>query len=250
MTPVSQVSHLALLGVVYVACIAPVAAEDSRPPSSASPSTRFEHDMMVRLHMHESFDLLRAIQKLLVRGRLEDARAFARAIAEAPDEPGLGPWAAQAAQVRARAAELASARGLDDACRRIAQLADACGGCHVATTTTPEFRAPGRIPTDQPTIEARMARHLWATDRLWEGLVGGDDDAWRTGLDVLAAAPLREAAPTGPRAQLARRLQTLAGRARTQRQTDAARDRARVYGEILVTCTGCHTFGVAPDPAR
>lgn len=33
-----------------------------------------------------------------------------------------------------------------------------------------------------------MARHLWATDRLWEGMVGGDDDAWRDGLDVLAAA--------------------------------------------------------------
>jgi cytochrome c553 len=195
--------------------------------------------MMVRLHMHENFDLLRAIEKLLVRGKLDEVRLLARGIAEAPDEPGMAPWAKQAALVRERAAALASAPDTGEACRREAQLAVACAGCHVDAGATPEFRSPGQLPSDLPTIEARMRRHLWATDRLWEGIVGGADDMWREGLDVLAATPL-------PAVQdvdrgLARQLQQLADRARIAKATATATDRARSYGEILTACTGCHT---------
>jgi cytochrome c553 len=234
-----------------VACVQPAAGQPGPPPqpptpSPLPPSTRFEHDMMVRFHMHENLGLLRAIEKLLVRGRLDDARHLARAIAEAPDEPGLGAWASHAALVRERAARLAAANGLDEACGREAQLADACGSCHVAADVVPEFRSPGHTPPDQPTIEARMARHLWATDRLWEGIVGGADDSWRDGLDVLAAAPLRAAGITASRLPFARRLQILADRARQRQRTDNHADRATSYGEILVTCTGCHVAAESP----
>ncbi len=206
--------------------------------------------MMVRFHMHENLGLLRAIEKLLVRGRLDDARQLARGIAEAPDEPGLGAWASHATVVRDRAARLAAANGMDEACRREAQLADACGSCHVAAAVVPEFRSPGHIPPDQPTLEARMARHLWATDRLWEGIVGGADDSWRDGLDVLAAAPLHAPAITGPRLPLARQLQRLADRARQRQRTDNHADRATTYGEILVTCAGCHAVVAPPGEGR
>jgi cytochrome c553 len=195
--------------------------------------------------MHENLGLVRAIEKLLIRGRLDDARRLARAIAEAPDEPGLGPWAPQAARVRDRAALVAAARGAKEACRREAELAEACGECHAAAGAAPVFRSTASIAADQPTIEARMARHLWATDRLWEGLVGGAEDPWREGLDVLAAAPLRAPSITGSRASFARQLQMLADRARQRRSTDAAPERARSYGEILTTCIGCHS---AADP--
>jgi hypothetical protein len=148
--------------------------------------------------------------------------------------------------VRDRAARLATASGVEEACRREAQLAEACGGCHVASGAMLEFRSPGRLPPDQPTIDARMARHLWATDRLWEGVVGGADDSWADGLDVLAAAPLSSPSISGSRLPFARRLQTLADRTRQRRSTEGAGDRARSYGEILVVCTGCHT---AAQPA-
>jgi len=210
------------------------------PPPEPGPEARFERDMLVRFHMHQSFDLVRAIEKLLVRGNLEDARAFARAIAEAPEEPGLGPWARQAALVRERAGALAGATTLEDACRGEARLAAACASCHVDAGVQPDFRSI-QPPPDRPTVDARMARHQWATGRLWEGLigVGGADAAWRDGLDVLASTPLP--APQLARADLARRLQQLADGARQRSRTDTLADRARTYGELLATCAGCHT---------
>jgi mono/diheme cytochrome c family protein len=55
-------------------------------------------------------------------------------------------------------------------------------------------------------------------------MIGDADDAWRAGLDVLAATPL--ALP--------------AYQARHSAKDDLAA-RAQRYGEILVTCVACHT---------
>jgi mono/diheme cytochrome c family protein len=207
-----------------------------------TPKNRFAHDMMVRFHMHENFDLLRAIEKLLVHGKLEEARSLARSIAQAPDEPGLAAFAGPAAAVREQASALAGAGSLDDALRGEARLAQACADCHVAAGVVPELREPPSAPPDQPTVEARMTRHLWATDRLWEGIVAQSDDAWRAGLDVLAATPLPGTSSDAVRAKLARQLQRMA----TTAKQDQAGDRARSYGEILATCAACHTAPAGP----
>jgi len=209
-------------------------------PPTASPDVRFEEDMIVRMHMHENFGLLRGIEKLLIRGRLEDARSFARAIADAPQEPGLGPWTTETLVVRNRAASLAAATTVGEACHREARLAEACGDCHATAHVSPEFRPPTRIPADQPTIEARMARHVWATDRLWEGIVGGAADSWMQGLDILAATPLESPKIAGERVRYGQQLRRLADQARARRRTDTAADRARSYGDMLATCAGCH----------
>jgi hypothetical protein len=82
-----------------------------------------------------------------------------------------------------------------------------------------------------------MARHRWAADRLWEGVIGNSDVAWHAGLDVLAAAPLDEPAN---RAGLARQLQRQAENARRP-GPGTLTARAAVYGEILTTCASCHT---------
>jgi cytochrome c553 len=201
------------------------------------PAKRFEHDMIVRFHMHENFDLVRAIEKLLVRGKLDEARNLASAIARAPDEPGLAPFAPQAIEVRSRASVVATASSVDEALRAEAKLAGACASCHAQAGVLPEFRSPAQPPPDKPSVEARMARHLWATDRLWEGLVGDADDSWRAGLDVLAATPLPWKTLDKGRAPLGKQLQRLADDARK-----AARDdRPRAYGEILVACAACHS---------
>lgn len=222
-----------LLMVVVAACR--VAGADDPPPQ------RFEHDMMVRFHMHESFDLVRAAEKLLIRGKLDDAKLLARGLASAPDEPGFAPWASYAIDVRAKASAVTEAITVDDGCRAIAHVGEACAGCHVALAVAPEFRVSAFPPPDRATVDARMARHRWAADRLWEAVIGGDDDAWRTGLDVLAAAPI----DFGPERKA--RAQTLQRQASEARLVDGLHDRASAYGELLVTCAGCHT--AAPIPA-
>ena len=210
-------------------------AKDPEPPAD-----RFEHDMMVRFHMHENFDLLRAIEKLLLRGKRDEATALARAISEAPDEPGLGELDVHAIRVRDLAASLARASSIDEACAREARLAVACAGCHTATGVTPALSSVPALPADKPTIEARMARHVWATDRLWEAAVGGGDEPWAKGLEVLSAAPLPFRASMDDRSGLAKQLQRLASTALKRRTTDNLNERGRAYGEILSVCATCH----------
>lgn len=220
------------------------AAADADPPKpkraqESPPTQRFERDMMMRFHMHSSFDTVRGIERLLIRGKLDDARYFASSLASEADIPGLSPWAKQVALVRERAAAVAAAVGIDDACRREAKLAEACASCHADAGAAPEFQPPPSVPADQPTIAARMARHQWAADRIWEGMVGDADDAWRAGLDVLAATPLAWPELGSDRAALARHLQQLAEEARHPAKADRD-ERTRLYGEILVACAACH----------
>ncbi len=220
-------------------------AEAKDPPPPAPPPVRFEHDMMVRFHMHENFGLLRAIEKLLLRGKREEATALARAIAEAPDEPSLGELEVHAIRVRDLAAALARAPSIDEACAREARLAVACAGCHQATGVVPALSSVPALPPDKPTIEARMARHVWATDRLWEASVGGGDEPWAKGLQVLAAAPLPFRGGLADRAALAKQLQQLASAALKRTAIDNLTERGRAYGEILTVCATCHMAGAS-----
>ena len=204
------------------------------------PSKRFEDNMMVRFHMHENYGVLRTMERLLVHGKIDAARDLADAIARAPEVPGMSTWAAQTARVRKSAAALASTTSVNEALREEARLAAACGGCHVDSGAQPEFSTPPALPPDRPTLDARMARHVWATDRLWESLLGNADAPWRTGLDVLAATALPSAAIGGDRAVRAKQFQRLAADTRTRRGTLDLSARAVAYGEILVACAGCH----------
>jgi hypothetical protein len=211
------------------------AATADTPKPEPPPAQRFEHDMTLRFHMHQNYDLVRAIERLLIRDKLDEAKRFAGAIAVAPDEPAHGPWAALTATVRDRAMAVARATSVDDALRKETQLAAACADCHRDNNGSAMFEKPPAAPPDRPTVDARMARHRWAADRLWEAVVGDADDAWQEGLDVLAAAPLEMDAERAP---FARELQRLANTARRTRRPVV--NRAGTYGEILVTCAGCH----------
>jgi len=236
--------RLALALALLVGCSTATASdrEAARGSGSAgsgdSPTARFEHDVLVRFHMHENFGLVRAIERLLLRGKLAEARDLARAIAIAPDEPGMTAWSAQATRVRDRAVALAAAKTIDEAFTAESKLATECASCHLASGVMPEFGSPSKPPLDRPTIEARMARHLWASERLWEGMVGMADDSWRAGLEVLAATPLPASELGEDRIVLARKLQRLA---ETARKAPTDQDHAKAYAELLSTCAACHT---------
>jgi cytochrome c553 len=227
-----------LAALALVACTPSTA--DTKP-LEPPPSKRVERDM-VRFHMHQNFDLLRAIERLLIRGKLDDARRFATAIATAPDEPAHGPFATYTTVVRERASAVSQATELDDAIRKVAKLGAACGNCHGELAVNLELDKYPNAPPDTGTLDARMARHRWAADRLWEGVVGNSPTPWRAGLDVLSATPLEEPAD---RAALGRQLQRLADQARRPSAGPLV-DRATTYGEILVLCASCHTQPIRP----
>lgn len=225
----------------------PSARGDPEPPPAP---VRAEHPALVRFHMQQHFDDLREVERLLVSGKLDVARTRAFLLTKSVKDPGLQPWAGDLERVAAAARRLVAAPDLATACRREAGVALACAECHARTRHRVLFPPPPPVPADDPTEPARMARHQWATDRLWEGLVAGSAGPWRQGLDVLAATPLPYT-PGTLAPKYARRLQAAArdGLAKLESQRETLAGRAQLYGAMLVTCASCHaTVGPALAP--
>lgn len=209
-------------------------------PREDKPQDRFEEGMLTRFHMHENYGIVRAIERLLLRGRLDDAKPLAAAIGEAPDEAGMATYATQSAEVRSRAVDLSRAKSLDEAIRLEARLVLACAGCHTDSGVVPDLAKAPPLPPDRDTVEARMARHMWAADRLWVGIVADSPDAWANGLDLLASGSRTWPKLTAAQTPFAQRMQRTAQSARRAKGTTLA-TRSATYGELLSTCAGCHT---------
>lgn len=217
-----------------------LALEPVAPPTapSAAPPAQFDHPAMARYHMHLHFDDLRSLERMLLAGDLARGTTLAHLLVRQADTPITRAWDQDLRAVSAAAFALTRATTIGDALRREARVGAACASCHAHALSLPVFGTLGDVPRDLPTAEARMARHAWATDRLWEGLVGADDVRWSRGLEVIAQTEAPVAALVGsPPMQL--RLQQLA------RETLAAPPtsldaRAAIYGDLLVLCADCH----------
>jgi len=234
----TDVATRVLIGMCTLGCAAcGRAAEGGNDPPRETP--QLVDQALVRYHMQRHFEDLRTVERLLVSGNLDDAKALAFMLSKSEADPGLAPWAAQSREVVSAARALAAARNVDEALRREARVAAACGDCHLRTYDMPMFEPPAIAPPDRHTVAARMARHQWAVDRIWESMVGASDQHWRAGLDVLATTPL-PFAEVPDAAALGNRLQVLARAALAKRGKSTSAGRATTYGELLVTCERCH----------
>lgn len=194
------------------------------------------------MRMH--FGDLRMVEQLLVAGKLADGLSVAYLLARQTDDPGLVRWDAQSSRVSAAALELTKARDTDEALRRLSRVAVECAGCHAAVDRAVMLRSPPTLPADRPARATRMARHAWAADRLWEGIIGDDDARWRRGLAVLAETPLPSVVSSGD-GHSAGSLQAFAREQLDGRRAASSADRATAYGEILVLCARCHAAGAS-----
>jgi hypothetical protein len=223
-----------LAGAGAAASPTPSDPDDDAPPSRPPGTTR--------LRMRDHFDGLREIERAIVRGNLDAARERATSIVFDRADQEMPTWAPYLARLRAAASNLARAESITAAAHAETLMAAECAACHVATGAMLTFLVPP-LPPDGGTLAERMARHQWAADRLWAGVIGLSDEAWRDGLEVLAAAPLPAAALTddverqGQIKKNARSLQQLSRYALTVTGTAP---RARAYGQLLAVCGGCH----------
>ena len=67
-------------------------------------------------------------------------------------------------------------------------MAQSCGECHKELET--EIVAAAPLPPTGDALIDKMKRHKWASNRLWAGLVGPSDEAWKSGAEVLAELPI------------------------------------------------------------
>lgn len=195
----------------------------------------------LRDRMHARLSATRQIERAIAFGDLDAARREAGAVAKL-DEPDLLPaWRPYVDQIRASARQIELATGLVAAAKTSALLGRRCAQCHEASGAKIVF-AKEPPPPAGAKLPSHMAGHQWATQRLWEGLVGPSNERWLEGARALARAPLAIVAEGDLPPDLAvgddvSRIRLLATRAQTAKTQD---DRAELYGDLLATCARCH----------
>lgn len=198
-----------------------------------------------------------ALRDALVDADLSLAKRNARLIVEASDqadrrsENPSRDLRSRYRELHAEALKAEDARDLAYTGVIAGRIFVQCGACHRAHGGPRLTPAPP--PPEQNTVtNAHVARHAWALDRLYEGLITGDVVAWDEGAAALQDDTLLPPEMPSPldgddQADLNR----LADRVHTLRLQDAETDaeRGRLLGALMVSCTGCHQIvDQLPDP--
>ncbi len=226
-TPPLRTLALGALALPFLACTSP-------PPPRPRPAVTDMH-----VHLRRTGEIRDAV----IAGEVDRMRDAARWVATHDEPPGLSrELSAYGAEVRSLAARLVTADSLEEAARIAARMGASCGRCHVAGGVPPRF-AVGLGPPEGERPSAQMNRHVWASDRMWEGLVGPSQEAWEEGIRALQAGWINPPDVVGdPRnlnevRALVRRVYALAAEGKDARTLE---ERARIYGRFLATCIECH----------
>ena len=144
-------------------------------------------------------------------------------------------------RLRRGAEHVVAAATLQEASRGAASMAAACGQCHTAVGAPLRLDDPSAVPEGDD-LGSHMVRHLWAADRMWDGLMSPSDELWSAGATALADDPLFLGGPEDRGAEidrLAREAHQIATEARRTGDTDA---RAELYARLITGCAGCHAL--------
>jgi hypothetical protein len=250
-TPQSQmrawaITTLVLSQLAVSACgksepaAAPAASTvEDAPKAPAAPA---QIDAGVKEHMQEHFEAIRRIERAIVVGDTATAREQAQWLADHAAQDEIAKYSDELALVQKAAQALVDSNTTEKMAGNAANLASLCGHCHLVTTSITSFEWT-EAPTESGGAKERMQRHLWAMDRLWEGLVGPSEMSWKEGTRVLLAKPFPAEALAIDGKALAdakTHLNKIAELAKEASTATGLSDRARVYGELLGTCSTCH----------
>lgn len=201
-------------------------------------------------HMHGHLDRIGEIKSAVIAGRLEDTREPASWLATHEPPEGLADaWLPYVEEMQRYAARVAAAEDIVAAASGVSEIARSCGECHRASGFSIAFGFDERPPQDLQNLLTQMQRHLWAADRMWEGLIGPSDAAWNRGAEMLSEVQLTtgDVATASDAAAAdgnASRIDGLVRRARAMGQQGgmaaSAELRSGLYGEFLSLCASCH----------
>ena len=189
--------------------------------------------------MYVHYTQVGQIVSAVVDGDVNGTRDAARWLAShrGDDFPPAGAEALEL--MRSEGRIILAQNNITDIAMSVSRMGVACATCHKAVNGGPRINVDMAPPaTSDP--GKTMIRHVWAVDRLWEGLIGPSDAAWASGAAVLAAPGLDLGPPGNRPAQadeLAKRVPELGQQAKTAQDP---RDRAEIYGHLLQTCALCH----------
>ena len=188
-----------------------------------------------------------AARNALIAGDISRARRHLDAVAKSKTPPGLPEGSKPSLEaVRTAAAEghkSTTPEGLGPA---IAKVGAACGGCHRAFGSGPGLFAPPDLPQ-----EGSMARHAWAADRMWEGLIAPSTERYKVGAtSLLTEAGSDEGLYAGldpSKMRSASILHKLVHEGAEQAvSTDDEGRRVELYGALIGACAECHAISGGP----
>lgn len=209
--------------------------QSAAPPSLESP---------VQAKMFSHFALAMDLRTFVVNGDMERLRVTAQELSVAEETWGLPPGSDPFVEtVHAAARRAAEASDMEAASRAVADLAMACGDCHLANQTT----LGARFQVAAPLLDDPATRHTnflsWVSRLLWDGVLGPSEAMWRTGAGALAGGEGVPAPRAGhvPQSEVAR-----AGEALKNLGADAvvavdSEARAKILADVWLECAGCHT---------
>ena len=220
------------------------ACSDRTTPEAEVDSASSEYPREVlQAHMKDHFFKATEMQVAVINGDLAAVREPAEWMSEHANSAAMPEeWEPYAGAMHTWALRAVEADNIVVAAEATAAMGAACGNCHVALKAEVGFAVEQAPPPGEGAVP-HMARHAWASGRMWEGLIAPSGVVWDGGAEVLAEAPL---AP----AELSADLEVLAEVSEMEGALHAlggdavglteAEDRARVYGEFLATCAACH----------
>ena len=202
----------------------------------------------LQAHMYAHYDRAGAVHQSLMDGDLDGARRAAEWIGTHSEIHQL-PRGTEHFEnaVRRFANRVSGSTEFEEAAVSAARMGGSCGDCHRSQRVEPRFLMATAPPGgDGPMAE--MARHVWAADRMWVGLLGPSEAAWLEGarefqggwldtqellVDPDNRARIRE---------MVRHIYELGARAE---DAVGPEERADVYGAFLSTCADCHRLTMA-----
>lgn len=243
----------ALVLSLCVACKADKPAEQDATKKTTADEARKQpvelpkpEQLELSVSMAKHFVHARALEQAVIDGDLEAVATHANWIVdELPAKSLPKSWQPQLARMQAAAGEAAKAEDLAAAAAAAGKVIETCGACHAAVGGGPKLAEPTPMPEGEDS-KARMLRHQWAAERMREGMIGPSDERWQLGANAVSVAP-PEPCPIENAEVLADDVLSLRDKiyviGAEAAKTQAADQRARVYGEYLSTCAGCHVGG-------
>lgn len=212
------------------------------PEARDDSATEYPREVL-QAHMKDHFFKATEMQVAVINGDLAAVREPAEWMSDHANSAAMpAEWEPHAEAMHTWALRAVEANDIEAAAAATAAMGAACGNCHLALEADVGFAVDGAPPPGEGAAE-HMARHAWASGRMWEGLVSPSGVVWDGGAEVLGEAPL---AP----AELSADLEVLAEVSEMEAAVHAMgsaaiglteqEDRARVYGEFLSTCASCH----------
>lgn len=230
-------SLLLLLLVVLSGGLAVAQAGAGKP---AGPS---ESEMVAVMEFHYRSAI--AAHDALIRGDLDSLRSRAGELITQPLPPNApDSWGPFDARLREAAGRVASVEGLEDAGPAMAAVAEACGACHAAAGAGKIYFWPSP-PDEDGKVQSAMHNHQWASERLWEGVTGPFDEAWKRGAKALAEGRVFGGEVKN---ELRTRDGDLRDLGRMAVVAVGLHDRAQIYGRLLATCADCHNVAGVKIP--